>query len=89
MSKVVIDDLRDTASASARYASMTPSLIAADAQDVTLIRVIAAVFAVVTGGADVLAYLVAWAIIPEDGETASVPDPRRRRPQRLTRRTIT
>ena len=40
--------------------------------DVTLIRVIAAVIAVITGGAGVLAYLVAWAIIPEEGEKTSI-----------------
>lgn len=39
--------------------------------DVTLVRVIVAVLTVITGGAGVLAYLVAWAIIPEEGETAS------------------
>jgi phage shock protein C len=36
--------------------------------DVTLIRVIWAVVSVITGGAGVLAYLVAWAIIPAEGE---------------------
>ena len=40
--------------------------------DVTLVRVIVAVIAVLTGGAGVLAYLVAWAIIPEEGESASI-----------------
>ena len=40
--------------------------------DVTLVRVIVAVIAVITGGAGVLAYLVAWAIIPEEGEKSSV-----------------
>jgi phage shock protein C len=40
--------------------------------DVTLVRVIVAVVAVITGGAGVLAYLVAWAIIPEEGEKASI-----------------
>jgi phage shock protein C len=40
--------------------------------DVTLIRVIVAVVAVITGGAGILAYLVAWVIIPEDGEKTSV-----------------
>ena len=38
--------------------------------DVTLVRVIVAVIAVITGGAGVLAYLVAWAIIPEEGSLA-------------------
>jgi phage shock protein C len=36
--------------------------------DVTLVRVIVAVVAVITGGAGVLAYLVAWVIIPQEGE---------------------
>ncbi|MGB6453347.1 MAG: PspC domain-containing protein [Streptosporangiaceae bacterium] len=40
--------------------------------DVTLVRVIVAVIAVVTGGAGVLAYLAAWAIIPAEGEKTSV-----------------
>jgi phage shock protein PspC (stress-responsive transcriptional regulator) len=40
--------------------------------DVTLVRVIVAAIAVITGGAGVLAYLVAWAIIPEEGEKSSV-----------------
>lgn len=40
--------------------------------DVTLVRVIVAAIAVITGGAGVLAYLVAWAIIPEEGEKSSI-----------------
>jgi phage shock protein C len=40
--------------------------------DVTLVRVIVAVIAVITGGAGVLAYLVAWVIIPEEGENSSI-----------------
>jgi phage shock protein PspC (stress-responsive transcriptional regulator) len=40
--------------------------------DVTLVRVIVAVISVITGGAGVLAYLVAWAIIPEEGEKSSI-----------------
>jgi phage shock protein PspC (stress-responsive transcriptional regulator) len=39
--------------------------------DVTLVRVIVAVVSVITGGTGVLAYLVAWAIIPEEGENSS------------------
>ncbi len=39
--------------------------------DVTLVRVIVAVLAVITGGAGILAYLVAWAIIPEESQKAS------------------
>ena len=42
--------------------------------DVTLARVIVAVIAVITGGAGILAYLVAWAIIPEEGEKSSIAD---------------
>jgi phage shock protein C len=40
--------------------------------DVTLVRVIVAVVAVITGGAGGLAYLVAWAVIPEEGEKSSI-----------------
>jgi phage shock protein C len=36
--------------------------------DVTLLRVIVAAIAVFTGGAGILAYLVAWAIIPEEDQ---------------------
>jgi phage shock protein PspC (stress-responsive transcriptional regulator) len=35
---------------------------------VTLVRALMAVVAVITGGAGVLAYLAAWAIIPGQGE---------------------
>jgi phage shock protein PspC (stress-responsive transcriptional regulator) len=35
--------------------------------DVTLIRVMVAAVCILTGGAGVLAYLVAWVIIPEAG----------------------
>jgi phage shock protein C len=40
--------------------------------DVTLVRLIAAVVAVFTGGVGVLAYLVAWVVVPEEGETSSI-----------------
>jgi phage shock protein C len=40
--------------------------------DVTLVRVIVAVVAVITGGAGVLAYLAAWVIIPGEGENAPI-----------------
>lgn len=40
--------------------------------DVTLVRVIVAAIAVLTGGAGILAYLVAWAIIPEEDRTIPV-----------------
>ena len=36
--------------------------------DVTLVRVIWAIVSVLTGGAGVLAYLVAWVIIPGEGQ---------------------
>jgi phage shock protein C len=42
--------------------------------DVTVIRVIVAALAVFTGGAGILAYLVAWAIIPEEGQKTPVDD---------------
>jgi phage shock protein C len=42
--------------------------------DVTLVRVIWAVLAVITGGAGILAYLVAWIIIPNEGQKSSVAD---------------
>jgi phage shock protein PspC (stress-responsive transcriptional regulator) len=41
-------------------------------QDVTLVRVIWAVVSVITGGAGVLAYLVAWIIIPDEGQKGSI-----------------
>ncbi len=37
-----------------------------------LVRVIVAVVSVITGGAGVLAYLAAWAIIPGEGEKTSM-----------------
>jgi phage shock protein C len=40
--------------------------------DVTLVRLIAAVLTVFTGGFGALAYLVAWVVIPEEGETSSI-----------------
>ena len=40
--------------------------------DVTLVRVLVAVVAVITGGAGVLAYLAAWVIIPGEGEKTSI-----------------
>ena len=39
--------------------------------DVTLVRVIWAVISVITGGAGVLAYLVAWAIMPDEGQQSA------------------
>lgn len=40
--------------------------------DVTVVRVTVAVVCVITGGAGVLAYLMAWALIPAEGEKASI-----------------
>jgi phage shock protein C len=40
--------------------------------DVTLVRVLVAVISVITGGTGVVAYLVAWAVIPEEGEQTSI-----------------
>jgi phage shock protein C len=40
--------------------------------DLNLVRVIVAVIAVITGGAGALAYLAAWAIIPEEGKKFSI-----------------
>jgi phage shock protein PspC (stress-responsive transcriptional regulator) len=40
--------------------------------DVTVVRVIVAVVSVMTGGTGVLAYLVAWALIPLAGEKTSI-----------------
>ena len=40
--------------------------------DVTLVRVFWAVVSVITGGAGVLAYLVAWVIIPGEGQKSSM-----------------
>jgi phage shock protein C len=40
--------------------------------DLTLVRVIVAVVAVISGGAGALAYLAAWAIIPAEGQQSSI-----------------
>ena len=40
--------------------------------DVTLVRVIVAVISVITGGAGVVAYLAAWALIPDEGDKSSI-----------------
>jgi phage shock protein C len=40
--------------------------------DVTLLRVVVAVIAVITGGAGFLAYLAAWALIPAEGDKTSI-----------------
>jgi len=38
--------------------------------DVTMVRVLLVVVCLITGGAGILAYLVAWAIIPEESEAS-------------------
>jgi len=43
--------------------------------DVTLMRVIWAVVAVITGGAGLLAYLVSWIIIPDESKVAPAERP--------------
>jgi phage shock protein C len=40
--------------------------------DVTLVRVIVAAIALLTGGAGIIAYFVGWAIIPEEDRTIPV-----------------
>lgn len=40
--------------------------------DVTVVRVIWAIVSVITGGAGILAYLVAWVLIPDDGQQSSI-----------------
>ena len=40
--------------------------------DVTLVRVLWAVVSALTGGAGVLAYLAAWAIIPDEGQKSPI-----------------
>lgn len=42
--------------------------------DVTLVRVLWVVVALLTGGAGVLAYLAAWIIIPDEGRKGPVPE---------------
>jgi phage shock protein C len=42
--------------------------------DVTLVRVLWAVVALLTGGAGLLAYLAAWIIIPDEGRKSSIPE---------------
>jgi phage shock protein C len=43
--------------------------------DVTMVRVLVAVVCIITGGAGILAYLVAWVIIPEEGEPSIAESP--------------
>jgi len=54
--------------------------------DVTVVRVIVAVACIITGGAGILAYLVAWVIIPEEGETTVAENPANEKQDASTRR---
>jgi phage shock protein C len=49
--------------------------------DVTLVRATVAVVSVITGGTGILAYLVAWAVIPAEGERGSIADDLLSRPR--------
>ena len=40
--------------------------------DVNLVRIVVAVVALITAGTGIVAYLVAWAIIPEEGQKSSI-----------------
>lgn len=40
--------------------------------DVTVVRLLVAVLAVFTAGTGVLAYLIAWLVIPEEGHPTSI-----------------
>jgi phage shock protein C len=40
--------------------------------DVTVVRMVVAVVSIITGGTGALAYLVAWAVIPKEGDTSSL-----------------
>ena len=40
--------------------------------DVNLVRLLAVVLTLFTAGTGILAYLVAWAVIPEDGQKTSI-----------------
>lgn len=53
-------------------AGVCAGLAAYYGSDVTLIRVIVVALALFTGGAGIVAYLVAWAIIPEEDQNAPV-----------------
>ncbi len=44
----------------------------------TLVRVIWAVVSVITGGAGVLAYLVAWILMPNEGQKSPIAENSRR-----------
>jgi phage shock protein C len=53
--------------------------------DVTLMRVIWAVVAIITGGAGLLAYLVSWIIIPDESKVPPVVRPADQRQDTWTR----
>ena len=40
--------------------------------DLTLVRVVVAVLSVITGGTGAVAYLAAWALIPDEGDKSSI-----------------
>lgn len=40
--------------------------------DVNLVRVLVALLTLFTAGAGILAYLIAWAVIPEEGQKTSI-----------------
>jgi phage shock protein PspC (stress-responsive transcriptional regulator) len=70
------DENRSTVLVRPRNGRMLAGVCAAVADyfglDVTLVRVIWAVVSVITGGAGVLAYLVAWVVIPGEGQKSSM-----------------
>jgi phage shock protein C len=40
--------------------------------DVNVVRLLVAVLTLITAGTGILAYLVAWAVIPEEGQKSSI-----------------
>jgi phage shock protein C len=40
--------------------------------DVNLVRILTAVITLFTGGTGIIAYLVAWAVVPEQGQKSSI-----------------
>ena len=40
--------------------------------DLSLVRVVVAVVSVITGGTGAVAYLAAWVLIPDEGDTSSI-----------------
>jgi len=49
--------------------------------DVTLLRLIVAAIAIFTGGAGVIAYLVAWALIPDESQKSPYDESMNARPR--------